>query len=859
MPVADSQNTLAWPPTENPLDPLMRLGPYPIVAGTWSARLTRAVTACLVALTILVGVATADDPTPAVEAAPPADAAPADTAKAADTAAPPADTAKPIDIPPDDFVKQSLQPFTVKFCAECHAGAEPTSGLPLDQAADFAALLKDRETWEKALDNLLSGAMPPAGHTRPSDDEAQQIIDGLHRQLDKVDADAPPNPGRTTIRRLNRAEYRNTVRDLVGIDFKPVEDFPTDDIGYGFDNIGDVLTLPPVLLEKYLAAADTIAHEAVLSTPPAPTVTRFEAEEQKAANGQAYDGGFWILPSTGEVGVEVDIATAGDYVVRIRAYGAQAGDEPARMGLVLDDGQVERFDVAARADEPAVYEHRLTLGVGKHRLAASFLNDYWNPDHENPDERDRNLLIDYLEVEGPVGVQLEYPEIHRRIIFAPPAADASRDDQLAAARNVLRRFAARAYRRPATDDEVERLTGFVHRTLEAGGNFEAGVQLALQAVLVSPHFLFRVELDDLVRVAPNGAPAQSINEYELATRLAYFLWNSMPDEELTALAERGALRAPGEVEKQVLRLLADPRAQSLVEQFATQWLHLRSLEIVSPNPKQFPAFDPELRAAMRSETEQCFAHIIREDRSVLELLDADYTFVNERLAAHYGISGVTGPEFRKVSTAGTPRGGLLTHASILTVTSNPTRTSPVKRGRWVLEQLLGAPPPPPPPDVPELKDNAVDATASLRVRMEQHRANLSCAACHARMDPLGFGLENFDAIGAWRDKDGEAPIDASGALPAGGAFNGPVELKGVLKAKAGQFRRCLAEKMLTYAIGRGVERYDRRAVAGITTALEADGDKFSRLVLAIVDSQPFQMRRAAATQSPDGSAPATQP
>ena len=373
-------------------------------------------------------------------------------------------------------------------------------------------------------------------------------------------------------------------------------------------------------------------------------------------------------------------------------------------------------------------------------------------------------------------------------------------------------------------------------------------------MLVSPHFLFRVELDDLVRVEPDDrahgdAPAQTINDFELATRLSYFLWNTMPDDELFALAEKTALRNPGELEKQVRRMLADAKSRALVDQFAAQWLHLRSLEIVSPNPKQFPAFDPDLRAAMRRETEECFAHVIREDRSVLELLDADYTFVNERLAAHYGIAGVSGEEFRQVSTAGTPRGGLLTQASILTVTSNPTRTSPVKRGRWVLEQLLGAPPPPPPPNVPELKENAVDSTASLRVRMEQHRANVSCAACHARMDPLGFGLENFDAIGAWRDKDGETPIDASGTLPSGDSFNGPIELKGVLRARAGQFRRCLAEKMLTYAIGRGVERYDRRAIAGITRAIEADGDKFSRLVLAIVESQPFQMRRATASQN----------
>ncbi|MGD9647185.1 MAG: DUF1592 domain-containing protein [Pirellulales bacterium] len=750
---------------------------------------------------------------------------------------------------PDVFVAETLRPFTLKFCGECHAGDEPESGLRLDQAADFAAVLRDRDTWEKALENLLSGAMPPAGHTRPTDEEAQQIIDALFKRFDEVDAAAPPNPGRTTIRRLNRVEYRNTIRDLIGIDYAPVEDFPTDDVGYGFDNIGDVLTLPPVLLEKYLAAAEQIAQQAILTTPPAPAITRHEAEALKAANGQAYDDGFWILPSTGEVGVSFDVTKAGDYQVRIRAYGAQAGDEPARMGLVLDDQQIERFDVTARSGEPEVYEHRLSLGVGKHRLAASFLNDYWNPDHEDPEQRDRNLLVDYLEVEGPLGVALEYPEMHRRIIFCPPAADASRDAQLDAARQIVRRLATRAYRRPATDDEVERLAGFVRRALEAGDSFEAGVQLALQAVLVSPHFLFRVELDDLVRVdiddrTHNGAPAQAINEFELATRLSYFLWNTMPDEELFSLAERGALRAPGELEKQIRRMLADAKSRALVEQFAAQWLHLRSLEIVSPNPKQFPAFDPDLREAMRRETEECFAYLIREDRSVLELLDADYTFVNQRLAGHYGIEGVKGEEFRKVSTAGTPRGGLLTQASILTVTSNPTRTSPVKRGRWVLEQLLGAPPPPPPPDVPELKEQAVDTAASLRERMEQHRANVSCAACHARMDPLGFGLENFDAIGAWREQDGDAPIDASGTLPAGDSFQGPVELKSVLKNHAGQFRRCLAEKMLTYAIGRGVERYDRRAVAGITAAMEADGDKFSRLVLAIVDSQPFQMRRA---------------
>ncbi|HET6882800.1 MAG TPA: DUF1592 domain-containing protein, partial [Pirellulales bacterium] len=443
-------------------------------------------------------------------------------------------------------------------------------------------------------------------------------------------------------------------------------------------------------------------------------------------------------------------------------------------------------------------------------------------------------------VQGPLdGPPPALPESHKRIIFVQP----KRGQEHEAAEKILSRFASRAFRRPAGGDEVGRLVKFVELARANGERFERGIQLGMEAVLVSPHFLFRIEQDPLP--GQEGADADGIHpvsDYELATRLSYFLWSSMPDDELFHDAFKGRLRS--NLQRQVARMLKDPKSRAFVDNFVTQWLEIRKLRMLSPDPQRFPTFNDELREAMLEETTRFFAALIDEDRSVLELIDADFTFLNERLAKHYGIRDVTGPEFRRVRLADADRGGVVTQASVLTITSNPTRTSPVKRGKWILEQLLDMPPPPPPPNAGDLKDDGkVVSSASLRERMEQHRANPSCATCHAPMDPLGFGLENFDAIGAWRDRDGAFPIDASGTLPDGSLFKGPRELKAILKQRKDEFVRCLAGKMLTYALGRGLEPYDQCAVDDIAASLAQHDYKFSALIQAIVDSDPFQKRR----------------
>jgi hypothetical protein len=493
-------------------------------------------------------------------------------------------------------------------------------------------------------------------------------------------------------------------------------------------------------------------------------------------------------------------------------------------------------DVPAVEGAPGTYEVRFEAKAGPRQLAFAFLNDYYREDAP-PSSRDRNLVVDAIEVQGPI-VEDEgrLPESHRRIFFlrAHPGDGGERER----ARAILERFVGRAYRRPATAEEVDRLAGFVDLAVKNGDTFELGIQLAVQAILVSPQFLFRVELD-----RGDGEEVHPIGDFELATRLSYFLWSSMPDQVLFELARRGTLHHPEVLEAQVRRMLADPKANALVENFAGQWLQTRNLKTFSPDRKRFPQFDESLRAAMLAESELFFRAILEDNRSILDFLDADFTFLNERLARHYGIDGVEGDEFRRVALTGDQRGGILTQAATLTITSNPTRTSPVKRGKWILEQVLGTPPPPPPPDVPELSDRRRDAlTGTLRQRMEQHRSNPNCNSCHARMDPLGFGFENYDAIGAWRELDGKFPIDPSGKLPAGATFQGPKELKAILKAKEKEFARCLVEKMLTYALGRGLEGPDRCVVDQIVDAMSKDGYRSSSLVLGIVKSDPFLKR-----------------
>jgi len=505
------------------------------------------------------------------------------------------------------------------------------------------------------------------------------------------------------------------------------------------------------------------------------------------------------------------------------------------MSFRLDGKTIHTADVTAEEDEPTVYETRASIQQGNRQFAVAFINDYYMPDAPNRKDRDRNLVVDYLEIIGPIDdVTSSLPESHRRIMIAKPSGG----NEFDAARKVIENFTRRAYRRPVSADEVERLLRLFRMAQEDGAPFEVGIQLALQAVLVSPHFLFRVEMDK----PPAAYGAYALNDYELASRLSYFLWSSMPDDELFEQARRGTLRQ--EIEPQVRRMLRDPKSRALVDNFAGQWLQIRSMDLMTPDKRLFPEFDDELRSAMKTETELFFEDILREDRSLLDFLTADFTYLNERLARHYGIEGVRGSEFRRVSLEGNQRGGVLTQGSILTLTSNATRTSPVKRGKWVLDNLLGTPPSPPPAGVEELSEaEEVVLSGSLRKRMEMHRSNASCASCHSQMDPLGFGLENYNAIGAWRTQDGKFPIDASGTLPGGKHFAGPHELKQILRSRQSQFARCMSEKMLTYALGRGLELYDRCTVDQIADRLAEADYRFSALILEIAKSDPFQMRR----------------
>ncbi len=767
-------------------------------------------------------------------------------------AAPPADgPSKPApqsEDPPApklDFAREVL-PFFQNHCYDCHTGGQAKAGLLLDKYKDEAAVTGNRQAFAKILKMVRAGLMPPPKDVEPPPKaEVERIVAWLDWKLNFVDCGLARDPGRVTIRRLNRIEYRNTIRDLLDVDFEGTKDFPADDVGYGFDNIGDVLSLPPILMEKYLDAAEAIVGKAIADPSAKPGPTRYAVAQTHGGSGP--DNDLRGLSSQGEVWVEHTFPAAGEYVLRASASGDQAGDEPARAEFRLDGKKVGVSDVKNRRGDPQPFEHKVQAAAGKHRFAVAFINDFYDPKATNPRRRDRNLYVGFLEVVGPLGVKPKLPDSHTRLITATPSRDRNWD---AAAKEVLTRFVGRAYRRPATEAEIERLVGFVRLGQKNGETFERSIGLAVQAVLMSPHFLYRIELDpDGSHHAPrDGRHAErdgnfavrTLNEHELATRLSYFLWSSMPDEELFRQAEGSTLRR--NLETQVRRMLRDPKSAALVENFVGQWLQLRNLYTISPDPKRFPAWNARLRDDMRRETEMFFGGVVREDRNIFELIDADYTFLNERLAKHYGIDGVNGEEFRRVSLTDRRRGGVLTQASVLTVTSSPTRTSPVKRGKWILEQILATEPPPPPANVEQL-DEKKELTGTLRQRFEQHRNKPMCAVCHNQMDPLGFGFENYNAIGQWREKDGNFAVDSSGELPDGRKFAGPVELKKILLADDAKFRRCLAEKLLTYGLGRGLEYYDRCAVDDICKELKAGGDRFQSLVLAVVKSEPFQKRR----------------
>ena len=787
-------------------------------------------------------------------------------------------TANPGEEGVSNFSQQGV-PFLEQYCFDCHAGDQPAAELSLDSFTDSHSLIENRDVWERVLDMVTTGQMPPSDSDRfPSMEASESFVAHIEAIFEHANRTAKPDPGSVTVRRLSKVEYKNTVRDLLGVDFNPTENFPEDDVGHGFDNIGDVLTMSPLLMERYLEAAEAIATRVILLDPPPPSKRYQAGNSLEPRHDDVPDEQRYRLldPTATEAWKTGPFKTGATYfkiypdveiVYRATLYAETDSEIPVKVALFIQGDKLEEitppeklarlvgidptvdnnikvlkaFEITARNEEKRQTIEFLITGIPNiEKVGIAMLKPIEGEPHAK-------LQIRTLWAEGPLDTR---PDSHFEILaYTPGISEAEQT------REVLTRLLRRGYRRPPTESEVEQLTQFVASVQAGGAPWEAGIQDAIKVILCSPKFLFRLELDD----RPQRPEPYPIDEFQLASRLSYFLWSSMPDDELLELAEKQQLTA--NLESQVKRMLADPKASELGRNFGTQWLQIQRLTTAAPDLERFPTFTGALRAAMLQETELFLESIFREDRSVLELIDADYTFLNQTIANHYGITdtqgnwrgqkniipggeAIKGRSFRRVKLQSTSRGGILSHASVLTVTSNPTRTSPVKRGRWVLEQILGTPPPPPPPDVPELEEEgeAVHGT-TLRERLEQHRADPACANCHAKMDPIGFALENYNAIGAFRWKDGELDIDATAELPDGTILHGVADLKQVVKDKKQQFLRCLAEKMLTYALGRGLEYYDRSTVDRIVSQLEVGGYRSSVMITEIVKSDPFRLRR----------------
>ncbi len=707
--------------------------------------------------------------------------------------------------PQNDIRTQSTPDYSGlvgTYCVTCHNDRLRTAGLSL-QSLSLANVPEHADVWEKVARKLRSGEMPPATvRARPDPQSAGALLTFLETTLDRA-AVSHPNPGRAPVHRLNRAEYSNAIRDVLAVDVRPGEWLPVDDSGYGFDNIAAVLSTSPALLDRYLSAARKVSRLAVgdLTMKPVEDIYETKRDPVKGSrNEQLSDE----LPFDSRAGIAVAhyFPVDADYVFKVRFFGVQPDGEAA---------------------ETDPYQVCVAVKAGLHTVGVVRAN--------RPE-------VSKLIVGGPYDPTGRGDTASRRTIFVCRPTQPAQEPSCA--RTILTTLAHRAFRRPVTSADIQPLYAFYQKG-RVNGDFESGIQSAIEAMLVSPEFLFRIERDP--STAETGG-AHRISDVELASRLSFFLWSTIPDAELLDLAQHGRLKDPAILERQVRRMLDDPRADALVSNFAGQWLHLRNVETVKPDPVIFP-FDEALRQSFVTETALFVSSIFREDRSLLDLLSADYTFVNQRLAEHYGIPRVYGSQFRRVTLADVNRHGLLGQGSVLTVTSYPNRTSVVQRGKWILENLLGTPPPPPPPDVPELKAAPHGKVLSMREQMQVHRANAVCAACHGRMDPIGFALENYDGVGRWRREDAGAPIDASGTLPDGTEFQGPAGLSQLLLTKyRDDFVRTATEKLLTYALGRGVEFYDSPTIRSISREAARDNYRISSWILAIVRSAPFQMRRA---------------
>jgi hypothetical protein len=745
-----------------------------------------------------------------------------------------------------------------RYCVSCHNQRLKTAGLELDRL-DPGAAGQQAETWEKVVRKLRSGAMPPAGSRRPDQAGYAALTNALESALDAAAARAP-NPGRPSVHRLNRAEYANAVRDLLGVSINPRTYLPADDSGYGFDNIADVLSVSPGLLDRYLAAAGRIARLAVADPSIRPDVAKYRVPMYYVQEDRA--GEELPFGSRGGLAVHHHFPADGEYVVKV-VLQRIAGDvvrgigKPRRLEVRLDRARVKEFTLggrgmagaqdATRAPD-ADLEVRFTAKAGTRLIAAAFVKEpmldegvfqprlpiasfaYWTKIDTEP-------AIDTIEIRGPYNATSATDIRPWQNVFV--CRPASAQEEGSCARTILSTLARRAYRRPIGDNDVASLMRFYQAGREKA-DFDAGIAWAIERILVDPEFLFRIE-----RPPANVAPGTTyvLSDLELASRLSFFLWSSVPDDELLRTATEGRLKDPRTLQQQIARLLADERSHALVENFAGQWLWQRNLRTHAPDTNIFPEFDDNLREAFQTETQLFLQSQLRDDRPVTELLTADYTFVNERLARHYGFEGVYGSHFRRISQPDLRRAGLLGQGSVLTVTSYAHRTSPVVRGKWLLENILGAPPPPPPANIPALRENDEKGKpTSVRERLEEHRNNPICSSCHARMDPLGFALENFDATGKWRTVgEGGTGIDPSGTLPDGTRFNGPAEFRAALVAHREEFVATVIEKLLTYAIGRGVEYYDMPEVRMILKSATAKENRWSALILGVVSSTPFRM------------------
>lgn len=845
----------------------------------------------------------------------------------------------------------TVKPFLEQNCYGCHNGDLQSGGLNLQSFTTAESAMADRDHWLHVLDKLQTSQMPPAGMPQPPAADKKAVIDWVAAELARTEPKA--SAGRVTARRLNRSEYNNTVRDLLGVNFQPADDFPPDDSGYGFDDIGDVLSMSPTLMEKYLTAADKVARAAVYG-PPAlkPTLSKeepwyidFTTRTEMAPGGYDETG----LSSNQALHVVHRFPADGDYDIVALLRGTRPGpSDPLHVAFWIDGKQLKVIDYPRDGEVSGEKDgFRTHVTAGDHEIAVSFLKvfeglpaSYGGPNPTkrvapaggrggarggsgrggfaggrglsgggrgfsggrggaiagrggagasggpgrgfidaagrpvavaavDPNANNNNefadlappkpgvvsiagFFISNLDVTGPYNEVMGPSPESTKLVFPCKVQTA------ACERQILTQLAGRAYRRPATTAEVNQLVSLADSVRAHGDSFNEGICIAIEKILISPNFLFRIERDhtapQVAGVRPvalnSTSTAHPLNDYELASRLSYFLWSSMPDDELTHMAATHQLRKPEVLRAQVIRMLKDPKSDALVENFGGQWLQFRAIESHIPDRKLFQEYTEYTRMSIEKETELFFTYIMRENRSVMDFINADYTFLNDRMAEFYGIPGVKGPEFRKVDISATPRRGVLTQASVLIASSYVNRTAPTIRGKWILENILNTPPPPPPPDVPSLDDSGVGKSVSLRVQMEKHRANPVCASCHSRMDPLGFALENYNAIGQWRDKDGKFPIDATGKLPDGRTFEGAQGLVKILSADPQTFAKTISDKMLTYALGRGLESYDTPTVEKIAAQLAAHDYKFDNLVLGIVESLPFQNRN---------SVPATQP